>query len=137
LITGFNIHLLRDQPHLSAKVLHSAFEKQAPVEILITLSKNSILDISISAFACLTNMCNFYWGCKELADSTSFHYFLERKPELSNVVKEWKFSVLKAIIAHPNCQALFAPSVFRKIQEFVKDGPFKVVYNPQVSFESS
>lgn len=107
------------------------------MEALISLSKNSILEISISAFSCLTNLCNFDWGCQQIADSPSFQYFLERKPELSNIVKEWKFSVLKAIFNNPNTKPMFAPTVYRKIQEFIQDGPFKAIYNPQVSFETS
>jgi hypothetical protein len=107
------------------------------METLISFSKSSIEELSIAALACIKEVVHFIWGLRDLESSEKIGYFLERTTETRNVIKEWKYSIVQAIAMQSVSTSIFPKTTFQRIQEYNKQGPFKVEYVPSVAFQSA
>jgi hypothetical protein len=107
------------------------------MEFLQTLCLSAIPEICIAALSIVKNISVFSWGLEQISQSTSLcSFLLERRAE-ENVMKEWKYSILQQVLLNPRSKDIFAPSLYNRIKEFTKEGPFKSEYVPVVAYKTS
>jgi hypothetical protein len=108
-----------------------------PFKTLVHLAKSSIEDVSVAALACIKEVVQFPWGLRDFAQSGTHSFFLERRKELNNVIREWKYSIVQQVALDSNSLSYFSTPVYDQFVEFNRQGPYKSDYTPQVAFESA
>lgn len=101
-------------------------------------AESAVMDISIAALSILKEIVAYDWGLNQLADNSALcNFLLDRLPNDENVIKEWKYSIVQHVALDAQASGIFAPSVFQKMVEFAKAGPFQAEYTPSVAFASA
>lgn len=105
-----------------------------PMTLLKSWAKSSIPEVSIAALSILKELAGFEWGIEALANASDVCEFLMDKNDSENVIKEWKYSIVQKLVLDQRAGNIFAPSVYGKMVEGAKAGPFKTEFAPVVAY---
>ncbi|KAI9356566.1 26S proteasome non-ATPase regulatory subunit 5 [Zopfochytrium polystomum] len=91
-------------------------------------------EIRVAAYAVMCGAVRFEWGVRLLGNEGEvLDFLLDRATEKTRVGKEWRFSVMDAVIRNPKAKDTLSEVVFRRIATYVREGPFYSSLDPVVA----
>ncbi|CAI2161932.1 15845_t:CDS:10 [Funneliformis geosporum] len=109
-----------------------------PLSTLISNVKQTLEELRITSFAIMRNMALHPWGQAEMTNSREFiDYILNRSTETTKLGKEWKFTIVQALVQAPNAENIIPSNIFDRLTRYLREGPFFVRTEAAVAFESA
>ena len=101
------------------------------LELLFDLIKQPFADISEAAYSVLSSIGTKRWGISSIISFPGFiEYLLDRSVLISKEAKDTRYALLSVLVENPSSKEVVPPQVYRKMQVYVREGPYYV--EPQV-----
>ncbi|XP_050513208.1 26S proteasome non-ATPase regulatory subunit 5 [Diabrotica virgifera virgifera] len=105
-----------------------------PMEVIVKYAKNPFTEIKLAGLGIIQIMASQQWGQEEIKNSPGLiEYLLDRNIEVIKECKEVKYEIIKLL----SSSTIFDEFTLKRLQKYVKEGPFHVEAITEVAFESN